>query len=100
MILRLRGSARDGGLELLGGLFGADDRQLTGDHRFLRCRICPGDGRKISGHARQGPERRVPVPDLVAALGGVRAVLGSATFVVVSHGASFRRILLTSLRWS
>src|SRR5699024_5816862 len=98
--LRLRGGARDGGLKFLGGLFGTDDRQLTGDHWFLRCRIRPGDCRKVSGHARQGPERRTPVPDLAAAFGGVRAALGSATFVVVSHGASFRRILLISLRWT
>src|SRR5699024_1720439 len=69
MALRLRGGARDGGLELLGGRFGADDRQLTGDHRLLR-RIGPGDCRKVSGHARQGPEHRVTVPALVAAVSG------------------------------
>src|SRR5699024_7723063 len=79
-------------LELLGGLFGADDRQLTGDHRLLR-RIGPGDCRKVSGHARQGPEHRVPVPALVAAFGGVRAALGGVPSVVVSHGASLRRVL-------
>src|SRR5699024_4396039 len=97
MALRLRGGARDGGLELLGGLFGADDRQLTGDHRLLR-RIGPGDCRKVSGHARQGPEHRVPVPALVAAFGGVRAALGGVPSVVVSHGASRGRVLPICLR--
>src|SRR5690625_7584541 len=44
MALRLRGGARAGGLELPGGLLGADDRQLTGEHpllRTLRTRACP-----------------------------------------------------------